>query len=204
MHQRARVRETDPHRHERTHGLTNAGSHPRRLWRLFLFARRRSSTSAWSKPDVIPPVPLTFACESSISVWANRFLVVQRPHSTTSLVRGSMAARNAHANTTAALRCATRCRHMANMSTITAASTKRVGTLSHSPPQSPPLSPFLNLTHAHAPPSPRTAPPRPCLPPPRLPVLNNPSLRGARTRPHFISPSCAVPLEQTFDMSPQT
>ncbi len=145
-----------------------------------------------------PPVPLTFACERSIGGLVDGCPAVQRPPSTTSLVRGSMAARSAYANCTDLLRCATRCRHTANMNTITAASTKR--TLSHSPPQSRPLSPFLNLTHAHALPSPRTAPPRPRLPPPRLPVLNNPSLRGAGTRSHFISPS----REQTFDMSPQT
>jgi hypothetical protein len=42
------------------------------------------------------------------------------PPSTTSLVRGSMAARSAYANCTDALRCATRYRHTANMRTITA------------------------------------------------------------------------------------
>ena len=146
-----------------------------------------------------PPLPLMFVCERSIGGLVDGCPAVQRLPSTTSLVRGSMAARSAYANCTDSLRCATRCRHMA-ICTITAASTKRVGTLSHSPPQSRPLSPFLNLTHAHALPSPRTAPPRPRLPSPRLPVLNNPSLRGARTRSHFISPS----REQTFDMSPQT
>jgi hypothetical protein len=67
-------------------------------------------------------------------------LVVQLPPSTTSLVRGSMVARTALANFTAALRCATRCRHNANMSTITATSAFSE-TLPHSPPPAPLPSP---------------------------------------------------------------
>ena len=66
--------------------------------------------------------------------------VVQLPPSTTSLVRGSMVARTALANFTAALRCATRCRHNANMSTITATSAFSE-TLPHSPPPAPLPSP---------------------------------------------------------------
>jgi hypothetical protein len=66
--------------------------------------------------------------------------VVQLPPSTTSLVRGSMSARTALANFTAALRCATRCRHNANMSSITATSAFSE-TLPHSPPPAPLPSP---------------------------------------------------------------
>ena len=66
--------------------------------------------------------------------------VMQLPPSATSLVRVSMVARTALANFTAALRCARRCRHNANMSTITATSAFSE-TLPHSPPPAPLPSP---------------------------------------------------------------
>ena len=69
-----------------------------------------------------PPVPLTFACERSIGALIDDSPAVQRPRSTTSLVRGSMVAWRAYANFTAARQCATRCRRPATMSTITAPS----------------------------------------------------------------------------------
>ncbi len=107
---------------------------------------------------------------------------MQLPHSTKSLVRGSMAAPSAYANSKAALRCAMRYHHNANMSTVTA--TSDLEALPHSlrplclapfscprVSQSCPLCPLLTPTHTHAFPSPRTPSPRPRLPPPGQPIL---------------------------------
>jgi hypothetical protein len=113
--------------------------------------------------------------------WANQFLVVQRPHSTTSLIRGSMVAQSASANFPAALQSAMRCWHTANMRTITAASaiSKHSALPAPAPLRSAPfpslqpirssLSVAKSRTHDRAP-SPRTPPPRPALPPPRRPM----------------------------------
>jgi hypothetical protein len=112
--------------------------------------------------------------------------MVQLRPSTTSLVRGSMVARTALATFTAALRCTTRCRHIANMSTsqLQEHSRKHFRTpLSplRCPSPAPPtfLPPSITLTlsvsqsheHCTRTPPPRTAPPRPGLPHPRRPIL---------------------------------
>jgi hypothetical protein len=98
-----------------------------------------------------PPVPLTFACERSIGALIDDCPAVQRPRCTTSLVRGSMAARTALANFTDSLRCATRCRHMANMSTITAASTAQRNTIALPSSITSALSFSKSLARARAP-----------------------------------------------------
>jgi hypothetical protein len=69
-----------------------------------------------------PPVLLTFACERGITGLVDGSPVVQLPPSTTSLARSSMVARSAYLDSTAALRCVPRCRHTANMRTISATS----------------------------------------------------------------------------------
>ncbi len=169
---------------------------------MFSFARRESSTSAWSKPTVIPPCRSRSRAEEAC-VWANRWL----PRGAAcSLHDGARQGFDGSAECLCKLQGRSSVRHEvpAYGQYEHNHSSQHSGTLSHSPPQSRPLSPFLNLTHAHAPPTPRTAPPRPPVPPPPFPGLNNPSLPGARTRSRFMSPSRAVPREQTSDMSPQT
>jgi hypothetical protein len=152
---------------------------PAQVVTLVFFCVAADLSMVQAKRD--PPLALTFACGRNIGGRIDDCPAVQRLHSTTLLVTGSMAARTAYANFTVALRCATRCRQNAYMSTITAASA--ISEHLRTPPaQSRPLCPFLNLTHTHTPPSPRMAPTRPRLPPPRRPVPNDPSLRSARTR----------------------
>jgi hypothetical protein len=126
MHQRARVRETAPHRHKRTHGHTNAGRQlPAQVVTLaFVCAAALIDLSmVQAKRDPPSCRSRSRAKEASVCALIDGCPSVQLvPPSTTALVRGSMAARNAYANTTAALRCAMRYRHTATMSTIAATS----------------------------------------------------------------------------------
>jgi hypothetical protein len=94
------------------------------------------------------------AKEASVCALIDDCPAMQLPHFTKSLVRGSMAARSAYANCTAALRCATRYRQNANMRTITAASAISEA-LTHTPPAPLLITSTLSFSkshaHAHAP-----------------------------------------------------
>ncbi len=188
MHQR------DQNRHKRTPWHTNAGSHLRRLWRLFSFARRRSSTSAWSKPNVIPPVPLTFACEKRLR-WANRWLPRGAASSLHDVARqgfdGSTECLCKHHGRSSVRHAV---QHTATMSTITATSARMVSVDSPRLRSPQPKTPFpaQDAISEHSALPALAVLPLPC---PRVVLLQGPSLR----------PPCAQSrLHSPFAMSSQT
>ena len=116
----------DEPRHKHTHRHTNKCMQPpAQVVTLVFFGSAALIDLSMYQAKRDPPLALTFACERSIGGRIDDCPAVQLPHSTTALVRGSMVARSAYANFPAALRCVPRCRHSANMNTITATSDRK-------------------------------------------------------------------------------